>query len=248
MEQFISLINKEDYMKIKKLVKLCSMVMGMVLCFNSVTAYASAAEQAVKIDETYELDVYEDDSAYDEVNDYLIQHGREVLENTKKRSSVTLSGIKRLVQSDPRWSSVVMQKCGKTIGGSGCALTSFTMVRNLLSGTNDTPADVNAKLGDAACPLNWETAREKYGYKILTRVTHQISNEVARLHIVGAIDEYSRPAIVGMSGNGEHFVVANGYTSDGDIIICDPSARNYTRLSQYYNNGYYVDRIYVYSK
>ena len=198
----------------KKLMKLCSMMLGMILCFNTLTVYANSAEQAdIKFDNMFELDVCEDDSDYDEINDYLVEHGREVLDNTRMRSSVTLSGIKRLVQSDSRWSSVVMKTCNKTIGAAGCALTSFTMVRNLLSGTNDTPADVNAKMGDAACPFQWETAEKKYNYTILTKVSNNsgISNERARLNIVGA-------------------------------------AINYTRISQYYNKGYFVHRIYVYSR
>lgn len=237
----------------RKLVKLWSIAMSMMLCINAPTVYASSIEQdEIKIDSNLEVDVFEDDSDYDDINDYLIDHGREVLNNSGKRSSTTLSGIKRLRQSDSRWSSVVMKTCNKTIGSSGCTLTSFTMVRNLLSGTNDTPADVNAKLGNAACPFQWETAKTLYGYTILTKVSDNngISNERARLNIVGAIDEYSRPAIVGVknSSGGTHFVVAHGYTSDGDIIICDPAERNYTRLSQYYNAGNFVYRIYVYSK
>lgn len=77
-----------------------------------------------------------------------------------------------------------------------------------------------------------------------------ITNERARLNIIGAIDEYSKPAIVGLktSSGSTHFVVAYGYTSDGDIIISDPASSDRTRISYYYNKNYFVHRIYVYSK
>lgn len=233
----------------KKLLKLYSFIIIVMLSFESFPVYANASGET---NITVVLDVSEDDSEYDEINEYLIKHGQEILNNKQRSSSITLSGIKRLVQSDPRWSNVIMQTCQKTIGASGCTLTSFAMVRNLLSGTNDTPADINNKLGNAACPFNWEIAKTAYEYTILTKVSNDngISNESAHLNIIGAIDEYSRPAIVGLknSSGGTHFVVAHGYTLDGDIIICDPAARNYTRISQYYNAGYFVYRIYVYSK
>ena len=198
-----------------------------------------------------EINVDEDASQFDDVNAYLAEHGKEVLDNYKMRSSVTLGNINRLAQADSRWKNEVMQTAGSTIGNAGCCLTSFTIVRNCISGTSDTPATVNSKLGNAACPFNWETARSTYGYSILTKMRNDsgISNESARLTVVGAIDEYSRPVMIGMKYNDKtHFVVGYGYTSDGDIIICDPAGRNYTKLSQYYNAGYYVHRLYVYSK
>ena len=102
----------------------------------------------------------------------------------------------------------------------------------------------------ASQQINWSYAENLYGYTALTKVRNDsgVSNEVARLNVVGAIDEYSRPAILGLktSSGSTHFVVGYGYTSDGDIIICDPASRNYTMLSEYFDAGYFVYRIYVY--
>lgn len=201
-------------------------------------------------------DVAEDTSKYDALNEYLIQHAREILSNPKARASITLSGIKRLTQADSRWGSVVINGSGEkaTISSAGCCLTSFAMVRNLISGTSDTPADINTTLGDYAYNFRWDIAEEKYDYTVLTskRKDSGISKENVYLNIVGVIDEYSLPAIVGFKLASDttktHFVVAHGYTLDGDLIICDPAGRNYTKISQYYDAGYYVYEFYVYDK
>lgn len=225
----------------KKLALLLILVMG----FSTVVDIKAEESEFVIIN-----DVDEDTTNYDEINEYLIAHGEEVLSNTNGRSSVKLSNIKRLVQTDSRWSSEVMQSQGLTIGKAGCCLTSFTMVRNFISNVSETPATVNKALGNNACSFNWSYAENLYGYTALTKLRNDsgISQKTAVLNVVGAIDEYSRPAIIGLktsSGN-THFVVAYGYTSDEEIIICDPASRNYTLLSKYFDEGYFVHRIYVY--
>ena len=179
---------------------------------------------------TIEVDVDEDVSQFDDINAYLEEHGKEVLDNYKMRSSVTLGNINRLAQADSRWKNEVMQTAESTIGNAGCCLTSFTIVRNCISRTSDTPATVNSTLGDAACPFNWEIARSTYGYSILTKMRNDsgISNESARLTVVGAIDEYSRPVMIGMKySGGNHFVVGYGYTRDGEILKWDSAGRNF---------------------
>lgn len=219
----------------------------LVLALGFANILPGYAEEEVIVD----YDVHEDTSKYDEINEYLIQHAREILASPQSRTTVKLSNIKRLQQADSRWAKVEMQTTGDTIGKAGCCLTSFTMVRNLISSKSDTPATVNTALGDNACPFKWQPAADIYGYTILTAVSNDngVSNESARLNVVGAIDEYSRPAIIGLKKNsGTHFVVGYGYTSEGDIIICDPAGRNYTMLSQYFDEGYFVHRLYVYSR
>lgn len=231
----------------RKFLKTLALLLTLVMGFGITSDVKAEESNYVTIN-----DVDEDTAEYDEINEYLIQRGREALSNPMCRSSVRLSNIKRLVQTDSRWSSVVMQSAGLTIGRSGCCLTSFTMVRNLISNVSETPATVNAALGNYACDFNWSYAENLYGYTALTKMRNDsgISNEAARLNVVGAIDEYSRPAILGLrtSSNATHFVVGYGYTSDGDIIICDPASRNYTMISDYFDDGYYVHRIYVYTR
>ncbi len=219
----------------------------LVLALGFVDVLNGYAEEKAIID----YDVHEDTTKYNEINEYLIQRGREILSNPQSRTTVKLSNIKRLKQADSRWAQDIMQTEGLTIGKAGCCLTSFTMVRNLISSKSDTPATVNTALGDNACQFKWQPAADTYGYTIITAVSNDngISDESARLNVVGAIDEYSRPAIIGLKRpSGTHFVVGYGYTSEGDIIICDPASRNYTMLSQYFDDGYFVHRIYVYSR
>lgn len=198
-------------------------------------------------------DIGGDASQYDEINEYLMQHAKEILSNSKTRNGyVKLSGIQRLVQTDSRWSNEIMQTDGISIGRAGCCLTSFTMIRNLISNVSDTPSTVNSVMGDNASPFNFYYAASAYGYTILTerREDSGISDEATILNVIGAIDEYSRPVLIGLkkSSGSTHFVVGYGYTLDGDVIICDPAGRNYTMLSQYFDEGYFAHRIYVYTR
>ncbi len=201
---------------------------------------------------TYELDVYEDTSQYDEINAMLEERGREIIENNNSNSRYIrfLLSVTRLVQTDSRWSNVQLGTSGQTIGSAGCCLTSFTMIRNYISGTSDTPVNVNSVLGSNANPFNYSVAASRYGYDIVTAKYENagISESTAKSIIIGALNEFSKPVLVGVknSSGATHFVVAAGYNSDLDIIIKDPASRNYVVLSQYLNAGYYVHRIYCF--
>jgi len=171
----------------------------------------------------------------------LVQIGEQI---SRDRVTVILSGFKNLQQGDSRWSSEIMQTCNKTIGAAGCCLTSFTMIQRYFGGTDD-PAQVNKKMGNAACPFVYQTAANLYGYDCNVATGASITRYVD--YIKGAIN-VGAPVIVGMSySGGTHFVAAYGY-DDNEIIISDPASRNYTLLSQYTNNGYTVDRLISYSK
>ena len=77
-----------------------------------------------------------------------------------------------------------------------------------------------------------------------------LSASKAESTIIGALTQYNVPVLVGvrtLSGS-THFVVASGYASTNDIIIRDPASRNYTKLNQYLDAGYYVHRIYCFTK
>jgi len=174
----------------------------------------------------------------------LVQIGEQI---SRDRVTVILSGFKNLQQGDSRWSSEIMKTCNKTIGSEGCCLTSFTMIQRYLGGTDD-PAQVNAKMGNSACPFVYKTAATLYGFDYNYASDASINRYVD--YIKGAIN-VGAPVLVGMSygsgGENSHFVAAYGY-DDNEIIISDPASKNSTLLSQYTDNGYTVNRLISYSK
>lgn len=188
----------------------------------------------------------------DEINAMLAARGRSIRARRIDERGFALTGIVRLLQKDERWKDVIMQSEGLTIGDAGCALTSFTMVSNWLSNTNLTPADVNTRMGNYACGFNWAKASEIFGYTLTVSNRNDAGISDGADIILGAIDYYQKPVIVGMrtSGGAKHFVVAYGYTGSGDIIISDPANYNPARtlLSVYLNSGYYIYSVYMYSR
>lgn len=205
-----------------------------------------------------ELEVYENTTCNNEINEALLNRGNEILEqlNSNARYIVQLLDVDLLVQGDSRWASIEIGRDivnGKeeiyTMSNSGCCITSFAMIRNFLSGTDETPATIFQTMGAAACPFNYTTAANTYNYDIITSVSNNsgISTDTANSTIIGAISSYSVPVLVGLkSSSTTHFVVACGYNSAGGILIRDPAGGRYTLLSQYLDSGYYVYRIYVY--
>ncbi len=158
-------------------------------------------------------------------------------------------------QSDSRWASDIMLSCGDTIGQSGCAITSFAMIVNFYGSTDD-PGDVNTRLGNNACPIQYSTAGSLYGLTTQTLCYNDstISKDSA-INLMKPHIFQNRPILVGMKkGSSTHFVVATGYvdmqelgTSDPYIPILDPSTYyNKTSLNQYYADGWAVHRLYVY--
>lgn len=142
---------------------------------------------------------------------------------------------------------MLCKKCGKTIGNSGCCLTSFAMIETYFGGGDD-PGKVNTKMGNSACPFVYATAAQKYNLKIANSKYGEVSDNDAIDFIVGAIDS-GNPVLVGMqkdNSSSTHFVAAYGY--DGSTIyIHDPaSGRDYETLGEYLEN-YYVNRLYVYT-
>jgi len=171
----------------------------------------------------------------------LVQIGEQI---SRERVTYVLSGFKNLQQGDSRWKNEIMQTCGSSIGTAGCCLTSFTMIQRYLGGTDD-PAQVNAKMGNDACPFVYKTAATLYDFDY--NYASDASKKRYVDYIKGAIN-VGAPVLVGMEkGGGTHFVAAYGY-DDNEIIISDPASRNYTLLSQYTDNGYTVNRLISYGK
>lgn len=176
-------------------------------------------------------------------SDRYVQIGEQASERSTTK---VLQNFKNLQQTDSRWGNEVMQTCGKTIAGSGCCLTSFTMIQQYYGGT-DNPAQVNAKMGNDACKFKFGIAAEIYGYG-WSIVQGEVDSTYYTNYIKGAI-ELGNPVLVGMrnQAGGTHFVAAYGYDYN-NIIISDPASRNYQLLSQYINEGYYVDTLCTYTK
>lgn len=164
---------------------------------------------------------------------------------SKKRATRVLSNFKNLQQGDSAWKDVVMPKCKEKIGVAGCCLTSFTMIQRYYGGTDD-PKQVNAKLGEAACPFQYAVAASKYGYTY-NYVTNSSTLSNPTNYIKGAIDS-GNPVLIGMKySGGTHFVAAFGYDGD-NIIISDPASKSYQYLYQYLNIGYSVYQLITYFK
>lgn len=231
----------------KNLKKSIMTIVASILVFSSVTTCCIAAPEV----SVGTLDVCENTSEYDEVVETLQERGTEILNqlNPKTRAIVKFFDIERLLQSDSRWGSVKLGNTNVSMASEGCCITSFTMIHRYLSGSADTPADVNTKLGTNGYPLNYSKAAETYGYTIKAAHSVAMTDANATATIIGAMDTYSLPVLVGMqSSSTTHFVVASGYNSGGGILIRDPASTTYTLLSQYLDKGYEVNRIYVFGK
>ena len=188
-----------------------------------------------------------------ELNNLLAERGSAIRKKRLDDRGFALTNIKRLLQNDSQWKDVVIgtRENGTkiTMGESGCTITSFTIVSNWLSNTSITPVDVKNRMGSNACPFAWTVAESLYGYDLAIKEMNDNGIASGTDTILGAIDLYETPVIVGVKNAATtHFVVAYGYTSSYDIIISDPAQRNYTTLSQYLNEGYYIHRIFLYLK
>lgn len=237
---------------LQKIVKghITAALLAMAVLFNSISALACSAAPVQMASES--------EAEYDTVGDpeliaMLTARGRAIRMRRFDDRGFALTGIVRLLQSDPRWANVVMQSRGLTIGKAGCTLTSFTIVSNWLSNRSQTPAEVNTILGDDACYMNWTGAASKFGYRLtLFKEFSSSSLADAKDLVMGSIDYYQKPVIVGMAtDSGEsHYVVAYGYNENMDIIICDPADCSPTRttFSQYTNLHYYITQVIMYSR
>ncbi len=158
------------------------------------------------------------------------------------------------LQSDTEWANDPTA-CGSTIGQVGCAITSFAMILKHFN-INKDPGDVNADLGEDACPFMFFEAGNEYGLSTV-EVYYSDTATLSELNATNRIREQlrvSRPVLVGMktSSGKTHFVVAYSYVDmepggSPIVSILDPSILyGYTTLSQYYNAGWGVYRLYAY--
>lgn len=165
--------------------------------------------------------------------------------------SYTVSNMKQYYQNGQSWSSNGLNGCpGSTIGGSGCGITAVAMIASKY-GSTDTPADVNNRLGSAACPLAYATVASVYGltYNILA-FNQNYSQDGAKSLILGALS-VGRPVLIYLkNGSSTHFVVAESYTEyeNGHYIfgIKNPWNGSGATLASYTSSGYTISHIIPY--
>ncbi len=205
----------------------------LIYIFQPIKTYACA---------TGALDIITLNNAdFEEVNNALVAQG-EISRRARATNRLVFPYDYR--QAGQTWSNDIMQTAGHTIGSQGCCLTSFTNIQRFYGGTLN-PGEVNSRLGNSACPFNYASAANTFGYSIVNQQYGSVTDSYAISFIVGSIDSV-RPVLVGMEySGGTHFVTAYGYSGDY-IYIRDPAGR-YTFLNDYFDAGYSVHRLYVYA-
>jgi hypothetical protein len=150
-------------------------------------------------------------------------------------------------QNDPAWKNNVMQTCGQTIGTAGCALTSAAMVFKYYGAVNKNPGQLNACLGNYACPIHWDVAANSCSENKATWVKSWNFSYSKLQSMLSA----GRPPIVQLvKGSATHFVVVRSGSGSqpGGYQINDPWDGVVKRLSHYTNNGWIPDSIREFAK
>lgn len=145
------------------------------------------------------------------------------------------------------WKDYEMETCGETIGEKGCALTSFTMLASLHNSTDD-PGDVNVTMGDDACDFDWIAGEINYNLEQYHYGNSTLDEEDAEYAIAGILED--DVCVVGMTySGGTHYVLARAYymtLNEVGIYIYDPASRDYSKLQDYFDDGYVVNRLIYY--
>ena len=157
--------------------------------------------------------------------------------------------VPRLSQNDPAWKDDVMQFCGMTMGQAGCALTSASMVFEYYGANNKNPDQLNACMGNKACPFWWIHGAEHCSERKATYIGYY---NFSYSTLVWAL-ESDRPPILKLSKSDKtHWVVVNAVHGDGlspdDFRINDPWDGLNKNLASYTNNGWVLSNIVVYGK
>jgi hypothetical protein len=174
---------------------------------------------------------------------------------------VSILGMTYYSQLNSTWKNDIMQSCGYTIGSSGCALTSYTMVVSKYA-TGYNPKSMNILLGTRACGLDWPNVASFFNltYQNILHTIDDLSNskdlslQSLTPLMIGVLDQ-GRPLILGLRtiNDKTHFIVVRAYTlySDGSYIfdIYDPNSSSINKsLQSYFETGWKAHRIKVYYK
>ena len=199
------------------------------------------------IDSAYGLN--EED--FKEANAELAAIGSAIL---RQRSNWSASlNVHLFLQSGQPWSNDMMRTCNRTIGNSGCLVTSFAMV-NMFFGNSRNPGQVNTAMGNNACDWVWSAATTTFPGITLhsfsgtgNSFNNPIPVDTAIHQALGAI-QMGIPPIIGLitSYGRTHFVVATGFNGH-TIFLNDPSPfHNFRTLQDALNAGWRVHRFAAY--
>lgn len=171
-----------------------------------------------------------------------------VWSGTVPKSDVTIHlNVPLFSQNDPAWKNDVMQTCGLTIGAAGCALTSAAMVFKYYGAVNKNPGQLNACLGNYACPLYWAVAANACSENRATFVEYWTFSYPALQSMLSS----GRPPIVRLvKGSSIHFVVVRSGSGSrpSDYLINDPWDGVIKQLNAYTGAGWTPDRIVEYAR
>lgn len=204
--------------------KVMSIVLSIVMALSMFTM-VSAEPVYDCCDETAFFSDYDVEATKEETA-RICEIGKDAIANKgKTRGRITTLSIGYLCQEDDNWKSVSMLGCKCVepckIGPKGCKLTSFTMIKNYIKGTNDTPPDVNTKYYNstlsAVCYMSASRACSVYSMQHSAYYGNDYEN-----FIVGSLEQ-GRPVMLQLERgtNIYHYIVAYGWdeTFNGDISI-----------------------------
>ena len=130
-----------------------------------------------------------------------------------------------------------------TIADNGCGITSLAEYLTRTRGQTITPEDIAALVADVkgSNQEKLEAAMEYYG------LNNKIDNGGGKQERVLEALKNGHSALVSMNGNSKfttagHFMIFEGMTKDGKILVYDPYGDNYdkTDLKEGYKNGFDV--------
>lgn len=215
-----------------------TIIICILLVFSSTNTLASSNSKVLELSNLPNNQLYENPT-FDQKK---FETGGFTVFSTAKQL-----GITHYYQSDERWKDDYLGiSTTLKVGPYGCAMTSFTMLRNYMKSGIYTPKQVNAALGWRASDCSgmcWKDAGTYYGLSL--QYSRMLSRDDVIKNSKYAVNN-NLPYIVGMSnGSLYHFVLASGFDAtnasrieDTIIYINDPLTRDYSTLQEYEANGW----------
>lgn len=159
--------------------------------------------------------------------------------------------VERLAHSDVKWKDSLYGS-GNTIGSSGAALTSVTMVYNFYYPENKvTPVEMDELIKglsvsgnyQANCNMPWDLLAP-IGLK-LDHFCDLNDDWDMFSHVMSAINHSSLPILHLTNDNKNHYVVAVGYEDTSVVYLADPGGYNRKTLNEAIEAGWKVEDVIV---
>ena len=215
----------------KKFIACLTMIALLITCFSGM-ALAKQPNEGSKPSKVVDYTVDTPDVYGDTAKTAESQVSIKLLYNYNINMPVPIFG-----QRWSPWSTDLMKTLNYTIGSSGCALTSCTMVAKYY-GKNTDPRVFNIAMGNDACPLNWYSVSSKGGSGYISGIDTIVSypSLYQVLSYARTALEQNKPVILGYvkpSGNTHYVVIKAVYgqgTSLSDFGCNDPWTGAYSNL------------------